>query len=374
MGKSKEEQEEIYEIGLMHDIGKIGIHEDIITKDSKLTDDEFAEIKEHTIKGYEILRNISDMPSLAEGARSHHERFGGNGYPDGLKGEEIPEKARIVCVADCYDAMTSTRTYSKPKTQEQVRAEIERCIGTIFDPVPAKAMLLMIDEDKDFLMNENSDGSDIWQGFKDLWDFEKKDGEGAKDHNVFQRLKVIPVLDVDKGVQNCGSEESLISVARVFADTALAKADEIGQYYVSEDIENYTVKVHALKSAARIIGAERLSDLSMKLEEAGKEGNIDFIKENTSSLLDQYRDLYERLSGALDEKEKGPLASKEMVEEAKERLLSACDTMDFGEAESVLKELSDLTLDEKEREFFDRIKEHLLMLDWDSIEEMLKAS
>ena len=166
----------------------------------------------------------------------------------------------------------------------------------------------------------------------------------------------------------------MISVARVFADTALAKADEIGQYYVSEDIENYTVKVHALKSAARIIGAERLSDLSMKLEEAGKEGNIDFIKENTSSLLDQYRDLYERLSGALDEKEKGPLASKEMVEEAKERLLSACDTMDFGEAESVLKELSDLTLDEKEREFFDRIKEHLLMLDWDSIEEMLKAS
>ncbi|MBQ6133502.1 MAG: response regulator [Lachnospiraceae bacterium] len=374
MGKSREEQEELYEIGLMHDIGKIGIHEDIITKDSKLTDDEFAEIKEHTIKGYEILRNISDMPSLAEGARSHHERFGGNGYPDGLKGEEIPEKARIVCVADCYDAMTSTRTYSKPKTQEQVRAEIERCIGTIFDPVPAKAMLLMIDEDKDFLMNENSDGSDIWQGFKDLWDFEKKDGEGAKDHNIFQRLKVIPVLDVDKGVQNCGSEESLISVARVFADTALAKADEIGQYYVSEDIENYTVKVHALKSAARIIGAERLSDLSMKLEEAGKEGNIDFIKENTSSLLDQYRDLYERLSGALDEKEKGPLASKEMVEEAKERLLSACDTMDFGEAESVLKELSDLTLDEKEREFFDRIKEHLLMLDWDSIEEMLNAS
>ena len=373
MGKSKEEQEEIYEIGLMHDIGKIGIHEAIITKDSKLTDDEFAEIKEHTIKGYEILRNISDMPSLAEGARSHHERYGGNGYPDGLKGEEIPEKARIVCVADCYDAMTSTRTYSKPKTQEQVRAEIERCIGTIFDPVPAKAMLLMIDEDKDFRMNENSDGSDIWQGFRDLWDFEKKDGKEAHEHSIFQRLKVIPVLDVDKGVQNCGSEESLISVARVFTETAAAKADEIGRYYAAEDFENYTVKVHALKSAARIIGAEKLSELSMKLEEAGKENNIGFIRENTAALLDQYRDLHERLENALSEKEAGPRASKEEIEEAKKRLLDACDTMDFGEAESVLKGLSSLTLDEEDRKYFDKIKEHLLMLDWDTIEEMLKG-
>ena len=281
----RDEQEEIYEIGLMHDIGKIGIHEDIITKDSKLTDDEFAEIKEHTIMGYEILRNITDYPSLSEGARSHHERFSGGGYPDGLKGEEIPENARIVCVADCYDAMTSTRTYSK--SREEVRAEIERCSGIIFDPVPAKAMLLMIDEDTEFKMNENSDGSDIWQGFKDLWDFEKKNGEEVKEHSIFQRLKVIPVLDVDKGILNCGSEESLISVVRVFCDTASSKADEIAEYYVSEDYENYTVKVHALKSAARIIGADRLSELSLKLEEAGKSGDIDFIRQNTTPLLDQ---------------------------------------------------------------------------------------
>ena len=373
MGKTKEEQEEIYEIGLMHDIGKIGIHEDIITKDSKLTDDEYTEIKEHTIKGYEILRNISDMPSLSEGARSHHERFGGHGYPDGLKGEEIPEVARIVCVADCYDAMTSTRTYSKPKSREEVRAEIERCTGTIFDPVPAKAMLLMIDEDTDFRMNENSDGSDIWQGFKDLWDFEKKEGEGAKEHSIFQKLKVIPVLDADKGVLNCGSEESLISVARVFCDTASSKADEIGRYYVSEDFENYTVKVHALKSAARIIGADKLSELAMELEEAGKNKDIEFIRENTNVLLDRYRDLHERLLDALDEKEKGPSVSKEKLEEAKERLLHACDMMDYGEAEGVLKELSGFTMDDKDSKFFDKIKEHLLMLDWDSIEETLKA-
>ena len=373
MGKTKEEQEEIYEIGLMHDIGKIGIHEDIITKDSKLTDDEFAEIKEHTIMGYEILRNITDYPSLSEGARSHHERFSGGGYPDGLKGEEIPENARIVCVADCYDAMTSTRTYSKPKSREEVRAEIERCSGIIFDPVPAKAMLLMIDEDTEFKMNENSDGSDIWQGFKDLWDFEKKNGEEVKEHSIFQRLKVIPVLDVDKGILNCGSEESLISVVRVFCDTASSKADEIAEYYVSEDYENYTVKVHALKSAARIIGADRLSELSLKLEEAGKSGDIDFIRQNTTPLLDQYRDLHERLEDALNEKEKGPAASKAQLEEARKRLLDACDMMDYGEAEAVLKELSGLTLDEKDQEFFDHIKEHLLMLDWDSIEEMLKT-
>ena len=154
MGKSQEEQEKIYEMGLLHDIGKIGVSEEIINKTSRLTDEEFAQIKQHTVIGCNILRQISVMPELADGARSHHERYDGRGYPDGLAGEAIPERARIICLADCYDAMTSTRTYSKPMAQQAVRAEIVRCSGTQFDPDIAQVMLSMIDDDTEYTMHE----------------------------------------------------------------------------------------------------------------------------------------------------------------------------------------------------------------------------
>lgn len=154
MGKDEQELETIYEMGLLHDIGKIGVNEDIINKTSRLTDEEFAKIKEHTVIGYNILKQISVMPELASGARSHHERYNGKGYPDGLKGDEIPEAARIICLADCYDAMTSTRTYAVPKSQAEARAEIERCKGSQFDPYIADIMISIIDDDKDYKMHE----------------------------------------------------------------------------------------------------------------------------------------------------------------------------------------------------------------------------
>ncbi len=162
MGKSEAEQEKIYEMGLMHDIGKIGVSEEIINKNTRLTDEEFSEIKKHTVIGYGILSTITEMPDLSIGARYHHEKWNGTGYPDGLAGEDIPEEARIICVADCYDAMTSTRTYSSPRAQEAVRAEIERCSGTQFDPKVAAVMIQMIDDDKDYCMNERG-GERVWK-------------------------------------------------------------------------------------------------------------------------------------------------------------------------------------------------------------------
>ncbi len=162
MGKSESEQEKIYEMGLMHDIGKIGVSEEIINKNSRLTDEEFAQIKKHTVIGYGILSSITEMPDLSIGARYHHEKWDGSGYPDGLAGEAIPEEARIICVADCYDAMTSTRTYSTPRPQAAVRAEIERCSGTQFDPRVAEVMIGMIDDDKDYQMKENN-GAGVWK-------------------------------------------------------------------------------------------------------------------------------------------------------------------------------------------------------------------
>ncbi len=154
LNKSEAEQEEIYMMGILHDIGKIGVPEAIINKPGKLDDAEYAKMKEHPQMGYEILRNVEEMPGLAVGAHYHHERWDGRGYPEGLSGEEIPEAARIIAVADTYDAMTSNRSYRGVLPQEQVRAEIERCKGTQFDPRVADAMLAMIDADRDYQMHE----------------------------------------------------------------------------------------------------------------------------------------------------------------------------------------------------------------------------
>ncbi len=153
-GYSPERQEEIYMMGLLHDVGKIGVPDTVINKPGKLTDDEYAMIKSHPAIGAEILTTITEIPKLVTGARWHHERFDGKGYPDGLKGDEIPEEARIIAVADAYDAMTSRRSYRDIIPQEQVKSEIEKGMGTQFDGRFAKIMLQMIAEDTEYMMHE----------------------------------------------------------------------------------------------------------------------------------------------------------------------------------------------------------------------------
>ena len=154
-GYDKKGQDEIYMMGLLHDVGKIGVPDVVINKAGRLTDEEFAKIKKHPFIGGRILKNIQEMPSLAKGARWHHERYDGRGYPDGLAGNEIPEESRIIAVADAYDAMSSSRSYRKAMSQESVRGEIEKGRGTQFDPRFADIMLDMIDEDKDYKMRDN---------------------------------------------------------------------------------------------------------------------------------------------------------------------------------------------------------------------------
>lgn len=142
-------------MGLLHGVGKIGIQDAIINKKGRLTDEEYATIKTHPSVGAEILKNISDFPELMVGARWHHKRYDGRGYPDGLSGEEIPETARIIAVADTYDAMTSNRSYRGAMPQEKVRQEIARCSGSQFDPRFAEIMLQMIDEDTQYRLRED---------------------------------------------------------------------------------------------------------------------------------------------------------------------------------------------------------------------------
>lgn len=145
-GLPEQKCEQIYFAGLLHDIGKIGVNLEIINKTGALTDAEYEQIKMHAKIGDRILSSIRQAPFLRVGARSHHERYDGRGYPDGLKGEDIPEIARVIAVADAYDAMTSHRSYRAPLTKERVREEIENGVGTQFDPRFAKIMLQLMDE------------------------------------------------------------------------------------------------------------------------------------------------------------------------------------------------------------------------------------
>lgn len=149
-----EQIKNIYYMGLLHDIGKIGIPGQIINKPDKLSDEEYRLIKSHPLIGYEILRKIKIFPDLAVGARWHHERYDGQGYPDGLKGDAIPEPARIIAVADTYDTMSSRRSYRDILPQATIRAEILKCSGTQFDPRYAAAMVRIIDADRDYKLHE----------------------------------------------------------------------------------------------------------------------------------------------------------------------------------------------------------------------------
>jgi putative nucleotidyltransferase with HDIG domain len=159
LGFDEKECENLRRAALMHDIGKIGIPDKILNKPDRLTDEEYAVMKTHVTHGAEILKDFTLIEHVVEGARYHHERYGGKGYPEGLKGEEIPEIARIIAVADAYDAMTSNRSYRNAIPQHIVREEIVKGMGTQFDPEFGKAMIHMIDVDTEYRMQEIISGA-----------------------------------------------------------------------------------------------------------------------------------------------------------------------------------------------------------------------
>lgn len=144
LGLDDKQVEDIRKIGLMHDIGKIGVTDDILNKTERLDDDEYEYMKLHTIIGGEIVKDIKTVEGIYEGVRHHHERYDGKGYPDGLKGEDIPYVARIIAVADTFDAMTSNRVYRKHLGYEKVLEELEGGAGTQFDPVVVKKMIELL--------------------------------------------------------------------------------------------------------------------------------------------------------------------------------------------------------------------------------------
>ncbi len=148
LGYDGEDLDRIFYVALLHDCGKIGVPDNILGKPGKLTAEEFEVIKSHTVRGGEILSSFRSLKDVGEGALYHHERYDGKGYPKGLAGEDIPFIARMICVADSFDAMNTNRVYRKHLTREDIISEIESNKGRQFDPKIADVMLSLIKNKK----------------------------------------------------------------------------------------------------------------------------------------------------------------------------------------------------------------------------------
>ncbi len=146
MGMNEEEQEQIYYMGMLHDIGKIGIPDSILKKPGALTADEMEIVRSHPNIGGDILKDFTAIEGISDGARYHHERYDGTGYNEGLKGNEIPLFARIICVADCYDTMSSKRVYKEHQDEQYILKELIECSGRQFDPDIVPYMIEMIQD------------------------------------------------------------------------------------------------------------------------------------------------------------------------------------------------------------------------------------
>ncbi|HCB92453.1 MAG TPA: phosphohydrolase [Selenomonas sp.] len=285
-GKSEDEQKAIYYMGLLHDVGKIGIPLEIINKTSGLTDEEYKTIKTHTVIGSGILESIEQFPELLIGARSHHERYDGKGYPDGLMGNAIPEAARIIAVADAYDAMTSKRSYRSILSQATVRAEIERGRGRQFDPHFANIMMKMMDEDVEFrLRGTEAPTAEYWKNL-------------IKGESSLMNQKKEKLMDIELGLQYSGGQEALFKeLLKVFCKMKADKWPAMRKAYANGDWDSYETFANTMKSTSLTVGGRRLSEAAKKMESACKayiapafgEGNkadsLKYIQDNHESLM-----------------------------------------------------------------------------------------
>lgn len=243
---SEKEVRNMHNVGLLHDIGKIGVPDAILNKPGRLSNEEFELIKKHPVIGNDILKDIHTINSVAEGALYHHERYDGRGYPNGLKGEEIPLYARIIGIADAYDAMTSNRIYRPKLTQDRVIKEFEKGRGTQFDPKLTDLFLEMLRGGFDLTNERRTAGWDdnrtnegralfskVLTGYTE--DMQQKavtdslTGLSARNHAVEQIEKLIGeahagtmmVIDMDnfKGINDTFGHIVGDNTLKIFADT-----------------------------------------------------------------------------------------------------------------------------------------------------------
>ena len=187
-------------------------------------------------------------------------------------------------------------------------------------------------------------------------------------------------LDIEKGVQYCGSEEGYLEALEIFYKTIAQKADEIEGYFNNKELESYTIKVHALKSSSRIIGASELSELAARLEQAGKEEDLALIKKKTGDMLEDYRSYKKKLRPIFEktddiETEQGgkPEISVDMMKDAYSSIRDFADQMDYSLVDMVLKSLEDYSLPEADAKRVEKIQALLMQLDWDGIKDVLQT-
>ena len=245
---SKQDCLNLYYTALLHDIGKIGIPDSILNKPVKLTDEEYRLIRNHTIMGSNILKPITMVPQICDGARYHHERYDGKGYPFGLKGDEIPYAARIIGIADAYDAITSNRIYEKARVTDYAVNELKKGRGTQFDPYLTDVMLEIIESGFEFTETPQ-------------FEFEtEKEGENEADSFIVQVCQ-----KTEKDVQKAEDMDSLTGfpIRKAFensVNTYLDNPSNRGTMFLM-DVDNF---LYVNKSYGHIAGDHiicRLADI-----------------------------------------------------------------------------------------------------------------
>lgn len=255
-------------IGLMHDIGKIGVADTILNKSGKLTDEEFTLMKKHAEIGYELVKSMGEnIEGLLDGVRHHHERFDGKGYPDGLSETEIPLVARILCLADCYDAMTSNRVYRKRLSDEEVKAELLRCSGTQFDPGITDICVRLID--RGVLKPATVDGMEIASDGtipqSSLLENHLQKDLLKDDSSIINPTHVRMVCYVTKLMEKKGQ---IIDIFFVKHDNEQAVTDALKQNIRGRDINiEYTGGVNAIVLFEKT--EEEASEILGRIKEAG---------------------------------------------------------------------------------------------------------
>ena len=378
MGKPKREQDDIYAMGLLHDVGKIGVSEAIINKTSRLDNDEYAQIKTHTTIGYEILKLITEIPGLATGARWHHERFDGRGYPDGLSGKDIPEEARIICVADCYDAMTSNRSYSNVREQAAVREEIVRCSGTQFDPEIAEIMVAMIDDDPEYRMSErighNAAVPGIPHDIAAAQIVDETSAPAAENNPESPEKPFIPEiegLDINAARRNVSDEDILAMTVKRFYELMPSKRDKLCAAFDEADkggdISAYRIEVHSMKSTSATIGLTALSEAARALEMMAKDGDIAGIRTLHTPFMNEWEQIYEKF-GAQYKKQAPPGDSTRedgtaMLPELLGMLRTYMEDMDIDAADSAVSIMSEHSYSAPVQALIETLRTQVLELD-----------
>ncbi len=202
LGCNEEEIEKYHNIALLHDIGKIGVEDKVLKKEGKLEDDEFMQIKSHASLGNDVLKTISIMPELAIGAGAHHERPDGRGYPNGLKGEEIPFVAQIIAVADTFDAMYSDRPYRKRMNFDKAVSIIKSVAGTQLSEKVVEAFLRLVDKGYFRAKNDTGGGST-----EDIDNIHKREAEEAATEKAAKAAETAKTEETVKAEETVKTEE-----------------------------------------------------------------------------------------------------------------------------------------------------------------------